>query len=141
MARLASNEFYSEAQNDHLAFRFMSDTQLVTQGIFMVPVSIYGGDSFNLFYLYNVDAINERGDGINVRVNITYAGSSSYYGCDGSAYLQSRNIVFQRKFMTFKGHCVMSRGLDNLNAGPCWTTSLDDKDELETSSMCHYSFQ
>jgi len=134
-------ESYSDAQNDHLAFRFLSDAVLDTRGILMVPVSIYGGDYFDGFYFYNVDAITEGGDGIDVRGKVTHADSSNYYGCYGSAYLQSRNMVFQGKVMTFKGHSVMSHDLDDLKAGPRWTTSLDDEDELETSNMCHYWFR
>jgi len=140
---------YSDAQNDHLAFRFMQDKDYDTRGILMVPVSIYGSnysreDYFDGFYFYDVNALAEAEnykDGIRVRGTVTHANSDNYNMCYGSEYLDSRSMVFKGNVMTFKGHSIMSHNLDDLREGALWTTILDDKDELERDDYCYSWFR
>ena len=102
---------YSDAQYDHLGFRFLPES-----GLLIIPFSSYGDGTNGKdgFQLYAID----KTTGIESYLTIEH-GSGNFYdgGCWSSyGYLSPRSIVKDGGLRTFKGHTIHAYNLSDRTA-------------------------
>jgi len=111
----------SEAQYDHKAFRFLSQSKKLILPISVRDYSYNTKDnqSFDGFYIFNVS--NENG--ISLDFEITHVDSASYGWCWYDAFLPARSLVHNGVVTTTKGHTILAHDLDT--SEQVWNLNLD----------------
>jgi len=120
----------SDAQFDHRAFRYLTESQLL-----IVPLNInpYCGwkDAFDGFVVYDVDWTKD----FSKKFDISHIDGYDLCGCWSEYTLSPRSFVFEGDVMTLKGHSVKSTDLDN--GTEYWSFEVDDGLSKED---CFYSW-
>ena len=122
----------STAENDHLAFRYLPQSNLL-----LIPLSIRGmydkRDPFDGFTVYYV---NPSGTGkIEPRFSVSMVEDPSFirYGCWYDAYMPARTLVFRGNATFIKGHSSVSYTLGGTQSQR-WYHNFDDG--LDKTSGC-----
>jgi len=109
---------FSESQNDHLAFRYLAETEKL-----ILPVSNSTFDGFQVFDITVDTEASIELDFVVSHYDIESQGSSCY----GGDFLKPRSLVFSGDMMTLKGHSIVGHDLDT--GSELYRLDLDDDNE------------
>lgn len=127
----------SSAENDHMAFRYLPQSNLL-----LLPMSIRGYDSskrdpFDGFTVYYVDPTGTEPIQPRFSVSMVDDPSSIRYGCWYDAYLPARTLVFQGNATFVKGHSSVSYTLGDTQTQR-WYHNFDDGNDKTTGCFSYW---
>lgn len=108
----------SEAQDEHKAFRYLSESKKL-----IIPLYRYE-PYFDGFAVYDVDESKEFSKLFEISHALGETDANQSFFCWGQETLPTRSLVFNGNVTTLKGHTVLSTNLES--AEILWTFNLDD---------------